>query len=228
MRGRFLDEGIDAVLSIYNLGNPSIESSHQHLAVPRRQSRAILSCLASRLEANSSEQLCYLSSPDTQETTARRNLSRLLPHLGCALPKAEVLACLDDQVSLDASHVSCANAGSSGIFHASWPYNTEPIITQTHRTEVKMTREIPQSERDAAIAELDKVRKEWLKRDNVTGVDVGFRFKDGQMTDELAIRVRVRQKLPLDALDKGEAFPECLGDFPVDITESESGPEVMD
>jgi hypothetical protein len=47
------------------------------------------------------------------------------------------------------------------------------------------------------------------------------------MTDELAIRVRVRQKLPLGALDEGEAFPECLGDFPVDIIESESGPEVV-
>ena len=91
-----------------------------------------------------------------------------------------------------------------------------------------MTREIPQSEIDAAIAELDKVREEWLKRDYVTGADVGFRFKDGLMTDELAIRIKVRQKLPLDALDEGEAFPEHLGEFAVDVIESESGPEVVE
>ena len=91
-----------------------------------------------------------------------------------------------------------------------------------------MSNQISQSEVDAAIAELDKVREQWLRRPGVTGVDVGFRFKDFVMTDELAIRVRVRKKLPLDLLEEGEAFPERLGRFAVDVIESESGPQTIE
>lgn len=86
-------------------------------------------------------------------------------------------------------------------------------------------RRIPPSEINAAIAELNRVRGDWLKRPGVTAVDVGLRFKDGQLTDELAIRVHVRRKLPREALDEHELLPEHLGQFVVDVIEAEYGPQ---
>jgi hypothetical protein len=88
-----------------------------------------------------------------------------------------------------------------------------------------MSFEVSDSEQKAAIAELDKVRADWLRRPEVTAVDVGFRFKEGRMTSELAIRVHVRRKLPKEALSDYMLFPETLGDFPVDVIEVEYGPQ---
>jgi hypothetical protein len=91
-----------------------------------------------------------------------------------------------------------------------------------------MPRQIPQSELDAAIDELNKVRKSWLKRPGVTAVDVGYKIKDDTLTDELAIRVHVRRKLPPEALSKHELFPERVGNFSVDVIEVEYGPQAVE
>ena len=88
-----------------------------------------------------------------------------------------------------------------------------------------MPGEIPDSEVDAAMEEMRKVRKDWLRRPEVTAVDVGFKFKDGHMTDELAIRVHVKRKLPREAIPEYELFPERVGPFPVDVIEAEYGPQ---
>ena len=91
-----------------------------------------------------------------------------------------------------------------------------------------MTREIPTSELNAAIDELDQVREEWLKRPGVTAVDVGFKIKDGVLTDELAIRVHVSRKLPPEALPEHELFPESLGRFSVDVIEATYGLQTLE
>lgn len=91
-----------------------------------------------------------------------------------------------------------------------------------------MPRKIPKSELDAALNELNKVRAEWLRRPGVTAVDVGYKFKGGEMTDELAIRVHVRRKLPPEALSEHELFPERLGEFSVDVIEAEYGPQTIE
>lgn len=88
-----------------------------------------------------------------------------------------------------------------------------------------MPKEIPESELNAAIAELNKVRDQWLKRPGVTAVDVGYKIKDGKLTDELAIRVHVKRKLPPEALSEHEKFPKKLGRFNVDVIEAEYGPQ---
>jgi endonuclease G len=80
-----------------------------------------------------------------------------------------------------------------------------------------------------AIAELNKVRKDWLKRPGVTAVDVGYKIRDKGLTDELAIRVHVRRKLPLEALQEYERFsvsgdPAKVGAFSVDVIEAEYVP----
>ena len=91
-----------------------------------------------------------------------------------------------------------------------------------------MPRQVPQAEFDAAVGELNKVRKSWLRRPGVTAVDVGFKIKDGTLTDELAIRAHVRRKLPREALSEHERFPERLGRFSVDVIEVEYGPQTTE
>jgi hypothetical protein len=104
-----------------------------------------------------------------------------------------------------------------------------PTTAGTHlELEDGMPRKIKKSQLDAAIAELDRVRGEWLKRPGVTAVDVGYRITEDKLTDELAIRVHVRRKLPREALSSWELFPERLGQFPVDVIEAEYGPQMAE
>lgn len=75
----------------------------------------------------------------------------------------------------------------------------------------------------AATTELDRVRREWLARPGVTGVDVGF-DPAGEI-DQVAIRVYVERKLPRTELPPHEIFPQRLGPFPVRVIEASFGPE---
>ena len=86
-------------------------------------------------------------------------------------------------------------------------------------------RKVPDEELAEAIEELDRVRGEWLSRTGVTGVDVGFLMKEDGLSDELGIRVKVRKKLPPEEVPPGELFPETLGRFPVQVSESTPAPE---
>jgi len=82
---------------------------------------------------------------------------------------------------------------------------------------------------EAAVTELDKVRRSWMRRPGVTGLDVGFEMKGRQRTDELAVRVHVSRKVPVAALpSKAESFGtggelSRLGDFGVDVIEADYG-----
>jgi len=78
----------------------------------------------------------------------------------------------------------------------------------------------------AAEAELEKVRTDWLDRPGVTAIDIGYRYRGGQMTDELAIRVHVQHKLPANQLAPETLFPAYLGPFPVDVIEANYGLEL--
>jgi DNA-binding SARP family transcriptional activator len=90
---------------MYLLGPPRAECRGSALAVPRRQVRALLFRLAARLQPVSRNHLCFLLWPDVPESTARRNLSRLLPQLRSALPVPQALVTMDDHVWLDAGHM---------------------------------------------------------------------------------------------------------------------------
>lgn len=83
---------------------------------------------------------------------------------------------------------------------------------------------------DDAIEALDSVRRDWLRRPGVTAVDVGFKIKDEELTDTLALRVHVGRKIPAAELAKSEVFnetgktPKKVGGFPVDVIEATYGP----
>jgi hypothetical protein len=55
---------------------------------------------------------------------------------------------------------------------------------------------------------------------NVHAVGVGPKVVDGRMTDEMAVRLYVVQKLPSAALDPRDILPEEVNGVPIDVIES--------
>ncbi len=94
-----------AQLEIYLLGPPKVMYAGRALAIPRRQTRALLYRLAARLEPVPREQLCFLFWPDIPESNARRFLTHLLTHLRRVLPFSEALRDTGDQIGLDPERV---------------------------------------------------------------------------------------------------------------------------
>lgn len=86
---------------------------------------------------------------------------------------------------------------------------------------------IKPEEMEKAQAVLEKVQAEWLARAGVTAVDLGFKWSDGQMTGQLAIRVHLALKKPLAELSEAELFPKEVDGIPVDIIEATYGIQLM-
>jgi hypothetical protein len=72
---------------------------------------------------------------------------------------------------------------------------------------------------EAAIAALDTVVDDWMRRSGVVSVEVARRWRGQQPTDEVGIRVTVERILPADEVPDGELFPGDVDGVPVDITE---------
>lgn len=78
---------------------------------------------------------------------------------------------------------------------------------------------------------LDSVRADWMRRPGVTAVDVGFKIKDGQPQDDIAVRVHVERKIPIDQLAESEVLnndsskkDKAVAGFPIDVIEATYGP----
>lgn len=70
------------------------------------------------------------------------------------------------------------------------------------------------------FAELRNNREgELLGRENVVGVGVGHKFKDGEDTGTDSLIIMVRQKLPEELLDKADVVPKRLDQKPTDVLE---------
>lgn len=87
-------------LYICLLGAPEVTWQDAPLAIARRQARALLYRLAATAHPAARDALCFLFWPDVGESTARRNLSRLLTILHNALPDPTLLLARDDQIVL--------------------------------------------------------------------------------------------------------------------------------
>jgi hypothetical protein len=74
---------------------------------------------------------------------------------------------------------------------------------------------------------LESVREEWLARDGVTAVDLGFKWRQGQMSDQLAIRVHVTKKIRAAELPADEIFPKEIQGIPVDVIEATYAPQAL-
>ncbi|MBD8870182.1 trypsin-like peptidase domain-containing protein [Nocardioides sp. MJB4] len=58
-----------------------------------------------------------------------------------------------------------------------------------------------------------------LDKDNVVGVGVGYKVKDGVQTSTAAVVVLVSQKLPTDLVGSGQAIPKTVDRKPTDVME---------
>lgn len=58
-----------------------------------------------------------------------------------------------------------------------------------------------------------------LSKKNVIGVGIGFREKDGQMTDQMALIVSVSKKLSMSEVSAADFIPIEIEGVPVDVKE---------
>ncbi|MBN1221211.1 MAG: hypothetical protein JXM69_19970 [Anaerolineae bacterium] len=61
--------------------------------------------------------------------------------------------------------------------------------------------------------------EELMSLANVVGVGVGFKYKNGQPTDEIALVVNVSQKKSITELSEQDVIPPELEGVPVDVQE---------
>lgn len=78
-------------------------------------------------------------------------------------------------------------------------------------------------ELEKANATLQSVKDEWMTYDGVTAVDLGFKWSHGHMTQKLAIRVHVAEKLPLEQVPEAQRFPRTINGIDVDVIEARYG-----
>lgn len=74
---------------------------------------------------------------------------------------------------------------------------------------------------------LESVREEWLQREGVTAVDLGFKWSGGEMTSTLSIRVHVEQKKDTSELSEDELFPKEVDGIAVDVIEAKYAPQAL-
>ena len=64
-----------------------------------------------------------------------------------------------------------------------------------------------------------KYEGELLRKRNVVGLGIGFREKDGKLTDQMVLTVMVRRKQPWFLLRPRDQIPTELDGVPVDVKE---------
>ncbi len=69
---------------------------------------------------------------------------------------------------------------------------------------------------------LGEVIDEWMARRGVLSVEVARRWRNGEPTSEVGIRIVVEEKLPRDQVPPGELFPRRLAGFAVDVEQGKS------
>ena len=76
---------------------------------------------------------------------------------------------------------------------------------------------------DPAVERIKTVKsryeKELMARPNVVGVGIGFRYKNGQPTNEVVLIVNVSVKKPAAELAAEEIVPAEIEGVPVDVQE---------
>ncbi len=73
----------------------------------------------------------------------------------------------------------------------------------------------------------DRAIEKYFPRDDVTGVAIGRKFKDGQWIDETCISIRVKEKKPLSELKKKDILPKTILGVKTDVLEHAYKPLVQ-
>jgi hypothetical protein len=77
--------------------------------------------------------------------------------------------------------------------------------------------ENPQMERILAVKA--KYERTLLRKKNVVGLGVGYRERDGEITDQMVLTVMVQQKEQRSRLRSSDLIPPELDGVPVDVKE---------
>lgn len=71
----------------------------------------------------------------------------------------------------------------------------------------------------------NKALTHFAGRDEVTGVDIGYRVKDGVRTDEVTLRIHLREKLPRRQVGTRMLIPKAFDGVPTDVIEARYEPQ---
>ena len=104
---RHLSLTAEPVLRVYALGPAWVEWQGERLTIRRRQTRALLYCLAAKEHPVPREELCFGFWPDQPENQGHRQLSHLLSHLRSALPDPDMVQGFGDTLEIDSRRVWC-------------------------------------------------------------------------------------------------------------------------
>lgn len=97
-------------LCVTLLDSCQVTWQEQPLSVPRRQTRALLYYLATRLEPVARARLTFLFWPDIPDATARRQLTRLVSSLRADLPHPALPVVDEGTISLKKQAITLAAA----------------------------------------------------------------------------------------------------------------------
>lgn len=75
------------------------------------------------------------------------------------------------------------------------------------------------AETERILAVKDIHEDDLLSKANVVGVAIGFRQKNGQSTDTLALVVMVSSKVPESTLSPEDQIPVSIDGIPIDVQE---------
>lgn len=64
----------------------------------------------------------------------------------------------------------------------------------------------------------EEAREDYIGRENVTGVDIGYKYVEGHRTDDIVVRIHVKEKREL--VPEAEMFPEEINGIPVDVIQA--------
>src|SRR5688500_16979310 len=95
-----LDGSLGLGLRIFLFGPPEVRWNGQPLALPRRQTRALLFRLAAADGPLGRDALAELLWPESDGPSNRRALTRLLTHLRAAVPDPAAILATADHVAL--------------------------------------------------------------------------------------------------------------------------------
>ena len=72
----------------------------------------------------------------------------------------------------------------------------------------------------------EKAYKSYMSREDVTGVDVGYKYTDGQKSNNMVVRIHVKEKIDESNLEASEIFPKQIDGIPVDVIEAVYQPQI--
>ncbi len=159
---------MDHKFQLFLLGVPEMVWQTRPFTLARRQARALLYCLAHELRPVPRDRLIFLLWPDIPETTARRNLTRLLSYTRQALPQPDLLLMNKTAVALNPGLVAsdtaqfaelCATDDSTGWETAVPLYRSRFLDGFTLSDSAEFDQWLSQTQRQYERTYLDTLRK---------------------------------------------------------------------